>query len=92
VISVVRPELAPLLIEPFDACLQSGATPGARSAGSRVWVPLAAAIRHGGRVTPRILGTSGPGQTGSTGRQLIKGPGLAFRAAVRRLRDRRRAS
>jgi hypothetical protein len=57
-----------------------------------VWVPPAAATRHGGRVTPPISGTSGAGQTGSTGRQLIKGPGLAFQAAVRRLRDRRRAS
>jgi hypothetical protein len=65
--------------------LRRGATPGARSAGSRVWVPPAAATRHGGRVTPRISRISGPGQTGSTGRQLIKG-------RVRRLRDRRRAS
>jgi hypothetical protein len=55
-------------------------------------VPPAATTRHGGRVTPRISGTSRPGQIGSTGRQLIKGPGLAFQAAVRRLRDGRRAS
>ena len=41
---------------------------------------------------PRISGTSGPGQTGSTGRQLTKGPGLAFRAAVRRLRGPEEAS
>jgi len=30
--------------------LRRGATPGARSAGSRVWMPPAAATRHGGRV------------------------------------------
>ena len=41
---------------------------------------------------PRISGASGPGQTGITGRQLIKGPGLAFLAMVRRLRDQRGAS
>ena len=52
-----------------------------RSAGFRVWVPPAAAARHGGRVTPRISGASGPGQTGSAGRQLMKGagPGLPGR-------------
>jgi hypothetical protein len=41
---------------------------------------------------PRISGTSGPGQTGITGRQSIKRAGPGLPGHVRRLRDRRRAS
>ena len=41
---------------------------------------------------PRISGSSGPGQTGITGRQSIKRAGPGLPGHVRRLRDRRRAS
>ena len=61
--------------------LRRGATPGARSAGSRVWVPPATATRHGSRVTPRISGTSGPGRDRVYRTTIDKraGPGLPGR-------------